>query len=482
VKHKKAWLFVSIFLFVCGTIALTGQEKKTLQRQLPSILKQDCPDIVVTAVDAKLIGTQVGDSSADFPHDTVRVEATLKNGGNKPVPAGTILHIEFKRNGQTFTFVDPVGVLSDPGSSWSIARTDKFPHNAQTTYTVAVTTSLNECQKANNQATLTIDEARLHPSGTPDLTCSIFKVEKRWQQQGSSFKGSCYFAAEVSNIGKGSAQTNSQPLQLMFYQNKDRLLTKVLIPESEIPAPGYNKVFSTEVPDTDVPYGEYAVYATIEQVRNETNRNNNWSANAGRLNNSAEAPVQAMAKISFPSWGMLGQILNIHIEATNLQYQNWSNLRLILYKNDAVLKQWKGLVLGPGAKVRQNTTDDRPSQESVSGRDVYKAILTTDNSSSITPPAGTILDMQTRPFTWMDMAENLLQQTLQDPVSGIGAKMKASDDSLSISDEKTKVSITPESIFVEAKGNKRLRGGPRLTLPPRYGSRPTCEMARLLRM
>ncbi len=471
-KNKSTWLVFPLFLFVCGGFILLGQERPTFPRQRrPPIFQQKCPDILVASFNATLIGTQVGDSSADFPHDMVRLEAVLTNGGSLPLPAEAKLHIEFKRNGQTFTWVDPVGVLSGPGSRWTIARTDRFPHNTPTTYSVAVTTAVAECQKENNQATFQISEAELHPGGTPDLTCSIFKVEKRWLQQGSGFKGSCLFAAKVSNVGKGSVRNDSQPLQLFFFQNKERLLTKVVIPESDLPAPGYDRVFSVETPDSDVPYGEYAVYATIEQAHNETNRNNNWSTNTGLLKNSAEAPVGNMARISFPQWGMLGQILYVRVDISNLEQQPWSNLRLILYKNDAVLKEWKGVALGPGAKIQKTTTDDRPDQEPGAG-DAYKAVLATDDSSGATPPAGAVLDAQTRRLAWIEMAESLLQSSLRDETTGIGPKMEASDHSLSIYDDKTNCSIKPESIFIEVKGNKRIKGGAKVDFTARVWLKP----------
>jgi hypothetical protein len=48
---------------------------------------------------------------------------------------------------------------------------------------------------------------------------------------------------------------------------------------------------------------------------------------------------------------------------------------------------------------------------------------------------------------------------LRSPETGLGAKIKASDGSLHISDEKTRVQIKPESLLVTVQGYKRLKGG-----------------------
>ena len=208
-----------------------------------------------------------------------------------------------------------------------------------------------------------------------------------------------------------------------------------------------------------MPFGEYNVTASIAQAANERNRDNNSSTNAGSLNNAAQAPVTAMARLSFPPWGMTGRILYVRADIQNLQYQQLDNLRLILLKNDKLFKEWKPLGIASGAKIQKTVNEDRPEMENDTGRDVYKAILTADGSSSLTPPQNTILDAQTRTFGWMDMSESLVQSLLQDPATGLGNKIKASDGSLHISDDKTKVHITPDSLLVIVHGYKRLKGG-----------------------
>lgn len=102
--------------------------------------------------------------------------------------------------------------------------------------------------------------------------------------------------------------------------------------------------------------------------------------------------------------------------------------------------------------------EDRPLTEGTQN-DVYKAILTTDSSSSLTPPQSAVLDTQTRTLGWMDMSESLVQRLLQDPATGLGLKIKAGDGSLHISVDKTKVHVTPESLLVVVQGYKRLKGG-----------------------
>ena len=94
----------------------------------------------------------------------MRLDSTLASVGTIDVPRGETLHVELSRNGEVIYKFERPGLVSGPNKHWSFSRTDSFPHNVKTTYTISVTDALAECTKSNNQATLTIDEKKLHPA------------------------------------------------------------------------------------------------------------------------------------------------------------------------------------------------------------------------------------------------------------------------------------------------------------------------------
>jgi len=126
-----------------------------------------CTDIAVTGMKATLVSTQLGDTSVDIPHDKVRIEVVLENLGNKAVPSDFLMDIFIKKNGEQIVgrgypiFTTSLGA---PGSRFVIGDiVDSFPHGVATTYSIEILPLNNECSIANNQASLTIDEAILHP-------------------------------------------------------------------------------------------------------------------------------------------------------------------------------------------------------------------------------------------------------------------------------------------------------------------------------
>ena len=164
-KNNKARLFVPVFLFLSGALAVMGQTKgvSPTQSQKPPAPKPPCADVAVVSFTARLISTQVGDKSVEFPHDTVALEATLSNTGTLAISRATSYHVELSKNGESIYTRDEIELLLGPGTRRTLHWIDTFPHNQKTTYALSVTTALTECRKDNNQATLTIDEKKLHP-------------------------------------------------------------------------------------------------------------------------------------------------------------------------------------------------------------------------------------------------------------------------------------------------------------------------------
>ena len=164
-KNNKVWLVVPAFFFLVGALALAGQKTSvsTSQHQKATIAVKPCPDIAIISFTARLVSTQVGDASVEIPHDTVRLDATLSNIGTLSITRAMRYHVELSQNGEVIEKKDENELLIEPGSRRVLRWVKTFPHDVKTTYTVSVSADLDECRKDNNQATLTIDEKKLHP-------------------------------------------------------------------------------------------------------------------------------------------------------------------------------------------------------------------------------------------------------------------------------------------------------------------------------
>ncbi|HVP91092.1 MAG TPA: hypothetical protein VMS75_07725 [Terriglobales bacterium] len=165
-KRNKERTLLAVAFLLGGAFALMGQTKvvSPAQGQRSPALKQPCADVAVVSFTARLLSTQVGDKSVEFPKDTVALEATLSNIGTLAISRATSYHVELVRNGEAIYARDEIELLLGPGTRRTLHWVETFPHNQKTTYALSVTTALAECRKDNNQATLTIDEKKLHPA------------------------------------------------------------------------------------------------------------------------------------------------------------------------------------------------------------------------------------------------------------------------------------------------------------------------------
>ena len=209
-----------------------------------------------------------------------------------------------------------------PGSSWTYSANDSFPHGQKTTYVLQASSPLKECRLSNNLAALTINEKKLHPQGDPDLTVSVFSVEKRWQQDGNRFKASFCLAADVANGGSGSSSSASR---LLFLINGNQELAVLDIPQDSLPGPGQKRRFTAVVPADKIAAGEHVVQASIEPPQNERNTQNNLSPNSG----PAPQQCRSAAAASSPPWSSLPGAwpenkLSTTIKMTNLQNQGFA--------------------------------------------------------------------------------------------------------------------------------------------------------------
>jgi len=439
-----------LFLFTAIPLASLATQKKplTVTDSKPPVIMLKCPDIAVTGMSVTLVSTLLGDPQVEFPMDTVKLEATLENIGSEAVPPGTFIYVILKRNGEAVrsaTVPDPLGA---PGSSWVYSVIDSFLHGQKTTYVIQASSTLKECRLSNNLAALTIDEKKLHPQGDPDLTVTVFSVEKRWQQDGARFKAAFYLAADVANEGSGYS---SSAARLLFLINGNQELASLDIGQEALPGPGEKKRFTAGVPADKIQIGEHVVQASIEPPLNERNTQNNLSHNSGQITHSAKLPAGVLAVLEFTPWRLAEKKLSTTIKMTNLQSQSLHQLRLIMLKDGAPVKEWRMLSLGPRETSRIRFEEELGPPRAVFGRNRFQALLTCDVKEK--PPADmTILDERSRDLYWVAMGEATLQNALQDKEKGLAAQVYRKNKDYRI--QETRARIAANGIAILANGKK----------------------------
>jgi hypothetical protein len=447
---NKSLPLVVLALLAAGSLHLRAEQKKVkpaASQKSPVILLK-CPDIAVHNMQVTLVNTLLGDLQVEFPMDTVKLEATLENVGSAAVPPGALLYVILKKNGEAIQSAIATDALGAPGSRWTYSVNDSFTHGQKTTYVIQAASAFRECRVSNNQATRTIDEKKLHPAGNPDLTVSIFAIEKRWEQEGNRFQAAFDLAAEVANGGSGYSDSASR---LLFVLNNDKVLATLNISQDELPGPGQKKRFSAGLAAAQVPLGEFLVSAHIEPARNEYVRNNNWSLNNGQISNSADPPSGVLAVLEFQSWHLAGNKLSATMQMTSLQNQYLRNMRLLLLKNNVRVKEWKtsGFVSQASSQVRY--VEERQPPPVKFGIDRYRAILTSDLGKPL-PADNTILDSRTRNLYWLEMSEGFLQNNLQDKDNGLAINVYRQNKYFRI--KETLAKISPAGICISVKGKK----------------------------
>jgi len=199
--------------------------------------------------------------------------------------------------------------------------------------------------------------------------------------------------------------------RLLFILNDDQVLATLDISQEELPGPGQKKRFMTQLTSSQVPLGDVLVSAHIEPVRNEQVCNNNWSLNFGQLSNTIDPPARVLAFLEFQPWRLAAKKLSTTIQMTNLQKQHLRNLRLLLLKNDALVREWKALQFSPQASSHARYEEERQPSRGSFGIDRFRAILTS-NTDSASPPENSILDSRARNLYWVEMSEQSLQSQL----------------------------------------------------------------------
>jgi hypothetical protein len=169
-KSKILLLFLFIaFLNATAAIYLLPQTSKRLPNyQVPPKHPPVCEDIEVSSFTITLISTQKNDKTIEFPKDTVKLRAVFKNVGTQPIRMGACVTRYLIKNKETLRLENEYQDLRTPGSSWELVRTDSFLHGVETKYIAGAWIGINsqadsECSKSNNEKSIVIDEAKLHP-------------------------------------------------------------------------------------------------------------------------------------------------------------------------------------------------------------------------------------------------------------------------------------------------------------------------------
>lgn len=161
---KKTCLFAIVCL-VSGILVLPGQTKKNPppSQQQPPISVVKCIDVIIPSFTATLVNTQVNTPGIEFPTDTVKLQAVLKNSGLLPLPADALIEILLYKNGTLIKRVVFTGILGANGSTWTWNHVDSFPHGASTFYMIyAAQWMYAECTVDNNGASFYVNENLLH--------------------------------------------------------------------------------------------------------------------------------------------------------------------------------------------------------------------------------------------------------------------------------------------------------------------------------
>ena len=162
-KASMSIVFALVFM-AADILILPGQIKKVSlpsQRKPPTVRK--CIDIIVDSFTATLVSTQVGTPGIEFPTDTVKLRAVLKNVGILPLPSDAFIELGLYRNNENIRSHSYANILGASGSAWAWTYTDTFVHGTPTLYLIyAGQGRYQECLLGNNGKSFYVNETLLH--------------------------------------------------------------------------------------------------------------------------------------------------------------------------------------------------------------------------------------------------------------------------------------------------------------------------------
>ncbi|MBI4917742.1 MAG: hypothetical protein HY825_18025 [Acidobacteria bacterium] len=266
--HVRALPFAAAaaFLVALPVLAQTGQMSP---RNVPKPGQpqpgpfRPLPDVEVTAAHFALVSTQLGKPGVEFPNDTVRFTAQLKNVGLAPCPAGGSYHIVVTRNGVGIANSTATDLLSARGSSFTYSFIDTIVHGAakELTYRITVTPGFVQASTANNSASCKGYEGMLHGFGGADFAITEFTSSFVDGPAGRTF----YFVVKVRNNSL-TYQTIGTTANIYIDRAEHTHVATFRTDQGgqRLPDPLRTTTFTFSSKSSELPPGSYAVRAVLD--------------------------------------------------------------------------------------------------------------------------------------------------------------------------------------------------------------------------
>ena len=243
----------------------TVPQTPTRPRPLPRPVKL-LPDVEVKGARFSLISTELGKPGVEFPRDTVRFTATLKNAGLAPCPEGGSFHIQLTRNGVAIANSTASDLLGAVGSTYSYSWVDTIVHGQakELSYTITVSPAFLELTGNNNSASCMGYEGMLHGFGGADLGITNLTSSFVDGPAGRTF----YFVVTVRN---NSLVYPSISATAFIYINKDGGQHVAMLDTGQgglgLPDPLVSKSYTLSRKASELPAGNFWARAVLEIQR-----------------------------------------------------------------------------------------------------------------------------------------------------------------------------------------------------------------------
>ncbi len=243
------------------------------------------PDVEVTNAHFALVSTELGKPGVEFPRDTVRFTAQLKNVGLAPCPEGGSYHIQLTRNGVSIANSTATNLLGARGSTYAYSWVDTIVHGAakELTYRITVTPAFAQAGTANDSAFCMGYEGMLHGFGNTDFAITGFSSSFVDGPAGRTF----YFAVKVRNNSLHYLTIGSSATIYLDRAEHTHVATFSNFQNGQpLPDPLRTVTLTFSRKGPELPSGSYAVRAVLGITPDDDPvRGNNTSAQSVVINN-----------------------------------------------------------------------------------------------------------------------------------------------------------------------------------------------------
>ncbi|HVN77276.1 MAG TPA: hypothetical protein VMT19_13240 [Thermoanaerobaculaceae bacterium] len=221
------------------------------------------PDVEVTNAHFALVSTELGQSGVEFPKDTVRFTAQLKNVGPAPCPKGGSYHIQLTRNRVSIANSTATDLLGARGSTYAYSFVDTIVHGAakELTYRITVTPGFAQASTANDSAFCMGYEGMLHGFGYVDFAVTDFTSSFVDGPGGRTF----YFVVKVRNNSLRYLTIGCSPTVYLDRADHSHAATFSNFQNAQpLPDPLRTATLTFSRKGSELPAGSYAVHAVLE--------------------------------------------------------------------------------------------------------------------------------------------------------------------------------------------------------------------------